>query len=51
MQGRGSHVFLMIALEHTRATHHLLTTELSPPDLHLNLANEQAPLKLTTLLF
>ncbi len=44
-QGRISHVFLMIALEHTQA-HCLLTTELSPPELHLNLANEQAPYNL-----
>lgn len=33
----------MIALEHTQAAHCLLTAELSPPDLHLNLANERAP--------
>lgn len=33
----------MIVLEYTQAAHCLLTTELSPPDLHLNLANEQAP--------
>lgn len=31
------------AWAHTIAAHCLLTTEPSPPDLHLNIANEQAP--------